>query len=511
MLPGKIPLLAFFTALFIAFIIYAYKSVKPRTTASIDQQSSILIFAKAKRYCHECENNHHKRNEPFVCTIGDFHRLIDMKFGQFGTNYLPEHGNRTAIAKITIADTFGLAPLTVSFNRKNNYDDDENNKLTYGWTVNNQVMSTQPNPTYTNNGIYHTILRVTAAAGKSSIDPVEIKAGNTIPKVTIHTMDNSTFFFDMPTAFRYSVDVQDNGGKEIDRNNFRVTMKYLAKVARDVPLTGFPPTEDYSYGRNLMAANDCRSCHQLVGEATIPSFMQISEKYWDNKDAISFLSNKVITGGSGVWGPQVMNAHPQLSKEDATRIVEYVLSVAVQKPDMEIPQEGTEVLNEHIDEDYGGRYIFTATYTGKSGSLNPFTVSDMVVLRPSKVEAERADVIYEMQKQTTVLSQINNKSYFVLKDIDLKDVRKLTYRYSSKANDAHIEVHTDALAGPVISTATCKTTGAWDKYEEVSVTVTDPGGKHDLYFVFLKNDAPNRNLVWLDWIKFEGGHEVSKQ
>ena len=50
MLPGKIPLLAFFTALFIAFIIYACKSVKPRATASLDQQSSILIFAKTTGY-----------------------------------------------------------------------------------------------------------------------------------------------------------------------------------------------------------------------------------------------------------------------------------------------------------------------------------------------------------------------------------------------------------------------------------------------------------------------------
>ena len=113
---------------------------------------------------------------------------------------------------------------------------------------------------------------------------------------------------------------------------------------------------------------------------------------------------------------------------------------------MEIPQEGPKILNEHIDEDYGGRYIFTATYTYKSGALSPLTVSDMVVLRPSKVEAERADVIHQMQRETTVLSQINNNSYFVLKNIDLKDVRQLTYRYSSKDNDAHIEVHTDAPA-----------------------------------------------------------------
>jgi cytochrome c len=60
----------------------------------------------------------------------------------------------------------------------------------------------------------------------------------------------------------------------------------------------------------------------------------------------------------------------------------------------------------------------------------------------------------------------------------------------------------------VISKATFRATGAWHKYEEASATVTDPGGKHDLYFVFVKNDAPSKELASLDWIEFEGGNEI---
>lgn len=326
-----------------------------------------------------------------------------------------------------------------------------------------------------------------------------------IPKVIIHTTDNSSFFFDKPTVFRYTVDVQNSGDKEIDRSNLRVTMKYLSKVASDVQLTGFPQMEDYNYGRNLIAKNDCKTCHQLMGKASILSFMQVSERYWDNKNAIGYLANKIISGGSGAWGQQVMSAHPQLSKEDATEIVKYVLSISVEKPDMEIPQEGTEVLNEHISEGNEGRYIFTATITDKAGSA---TSKDIIVLHSSKVEAERADSIHDMQKETRALDRINNGSYLVLKNIDLKDVHKLTYRYSLKTDKATIEVHTDSPDGQVISTATAGTTGSLDKYEEVTSAITNPGGKHDLFFVFVKANSPNENIASLDWIKFEGGSQV---
>lgn len=114
----------------------------------------------------------------------------------------------------------------------------------------------------------------------------------------------------------------------------------------------------------------------------------------------------------------------------------------------------------------------------------------------------------DIVKATTALNRINNKSYFVLKNIDLKDVRQLRFRYSSKGNVAAIDVHTDAPDGQVIGTAILTATGAWEKYEEATTTVIDPGGKYDLYFVFVKNDVPDKNLASLDWIKFEGGNEV---
>ena len=40
---------------------------------------------------------------------------------------------------------------------------------------------------------------------------------------------------------------------------------------------------------------------------------------------VSHLAGKIITGGSGVWGPALMTPHPTVSKEDAEAMVRYIL------------------------------------------------------------------------------------------------------------------------------------------------------------------------------------------
>ena len=102
--------------------------------------------------------------------------------------------------------------------------------------------------------------------------------------------------------------------------------------------------ETYSLGKELIAASDCKACHQADAPSVGPSFMQISQKYGDDKNAVSRLANKIITGGSGVWGERAMSAHPQLSRDDASEIVKYILSLSTSKPPAILPSEGTIVL-----------------------------------------------------------------------------------------------------------------------------------------------------------------------
>ncbi|RYY33790.1 MAG: carbohydrate-binding protein, partial [Sphingobacteriaceae bacterium] len=45
-------------------------------------------------------------------------------------------------------------------------------------------------------------------------------------------------------------------------------------------------------------------------------------------------------------------------------------------------------------------------------------------------------------------------------------------------------------------------TGDSKKFNEITATVNAPQGKHDLYFVYPKKNALNKNLIVIDWVRF---------
>lgn len=77
-------------------------------------------------------------------------------------------------------------------------------------------------------------------------------------------------------------------------------------------------------GDQIIETLDCSGCHAVNERMIGPSYKEIAEKY-SEKD-IDLLASKIIEGGSGVWGSVPMSAHPQVSKEDAKKMVQYILS-----------------------------------------------------------------------------------------------------------------------------------------------------------------------------------------
>lgn len=78
-------------------------------------------------------------------------------------------------------------------------------------------------------------------------------------------------------------------------------------------------------GQTLIESSDCLACHHVDEKMIGPSYKEIAAKYTE-KD-IEKLASKIIEGGSGVWGDVPMQAHPQFSKEDAKKMVEYILTL----------------------------------------------------------------------------------------------------------------------------------------------------------------------------------------
>ena len=82
----------------------------------------------------------------------------------------------------------------------------------------------------------------------------------------------------------------------------------------------------YQKGLELISKSDCFTCHQIDDKLTGPPYREVANKYAGLPDTIvSHLAQKVITGGSGVWGQIMMTPHPAVSKEDAEAMVRYIL------------------------------------------------------------------------------------------------------------------------------------------------------------------------------------------
>ncbi|WP_191967841.1 c-type cytochrome [Rhizosphaericola mali] len=78
----------------------------------------------------------------------------------------------------------------------------------------------------------------------------------------------------------------------------------------------------YKVGFDLVQTNDCLTCHKVSETATGPAFVDIAKKYTDAD--IPQLITKIQKGGSGHWGQIPMTPHPNLSQEDATKMLHYI-------------------------------------------------------------------------------------------------------------------------------------------------------------------------------------------
>ena len=78
-------------------------------------------------------------------------------------------------------------------------------------------------------------------------------------------------------------------------------------------------------GKALIEASDCRTCHKDNDKLIGPAYADVAKKYTDAD--VDKLADKVISGGTGVWGQIPMAGHPNVSKEDAEAMVKYILSM----------------------------------------------------------------------------------------------------------------------------------------------------------------------------------------
>jgi cytochrome c len=200
-----------------------------------------------------------------------------------------------------------------------------------------------------------------------------------------------------------------------------------------------------------------------------------------------------------------MSAHPQLSAADTKEIVKYIFSLTDRKSKVTpLPLTGSLDLKFN-DAEPRGQYTLLASYTDKGGKVvGPLTGTDVVTLRNADVKAVYADELNGFNRFKDELSPGNHKSFVLFRDVDLTDIKKLSFRYGSKGIDGEIEVRMDSQAGPVICSAAYGDTGGWDKLAwlsgDIQKTVT---GKHNVFIFAIKRIKPNDGILKLSDIRFD--------
>lgn len=77
----------------------------------------------------------------------------------------------------------------------------------------------------------------------------------------------------------------------------------------------------------LAKANNCLACHAVDKKVVGPAYKEVAKKYNNDASKADMLAQKILKGGSGVWGAIPMPANTKVSEADAKKLATWVLSL----------------------------------------------------------------------------------------------------------------------------------------------------------------------------------------
>ena len=96
---------------------------------------------------------------------------------------------------------------------------------------------------------------------------------------------------------------------------------YVALMAAGVVMAGQAQAD-----QALAQSKNCMACHAIDKKVVGPAYKDVAAKYKGDSSAAAKLADKVMKGGGGTWGPVPMPANPQVSADEAKKLVAWVLS-----------------------------------------------------------------------------------------------------------------------------------------------------------------------------------------
>ncbi len=488
---------------------------------------------------------------------------IDIKFGPDGDLYILEYGsnwfrksdnsrlirieynggNRKPFIAVSTDKKGGKVPFKATLSSEGTKDLD-GDALTFNWKITSPGAAAQlfkgekPTVTFAKPGVYTATLTVTDAKGASNSQSLKIVAGNEPPQVSLNLAGNKTFFFPgKPIAYNVEVTDQEDGSLA----DGRIKPDQIA-ISADYASEGFDYAEvvqsqrsvdastQFAVAQVLIGKSDCKVCHQPNTKSVGPSFADISNKYKGQAGAVDQLVQKVLKGGSGVWGEVAMAAHPSLPVADAEVIVKYILN-STDKTLSTLPVKGVYTPEIPKGDNGNGSVLIRAAFTDKAvggtKTIPAQTADEMIVLRSPAINAAEAPVVKGAELKALGVAGLGfsvvpfDGSYLGFKDFDLTGIHQLELNASAQKREGAVggtvEIRLDSPTGTLIGQKDVEMAPEVDVAKvmaemesekknakpgapapkqrnpfarpPVKISIKDAVGKHDIYFVFKNANA----------------------
>jgi cytochrome c len=466
--------------------------------------------------------------DPFMPNT-KFNNVIDMAYGPDGRLYMLEYGtawfkqnmdarlvridynggNRPPVVQLAADKLSGAVPLEVNFTAKGTVDYD-NDKLDYLFEV-ADTKQTSPggNFTYTFDkpGIYNVTLTARDSKDASGKSQVKIIAGNETPQVTIEvTEGNKTFFFPgTPLSYQVSVTDREDGTSEsgaISNEDVKVTFDYLKGFDITSMAQGHQKAAVEMPGKRLIDQSDCKSCHLIDQKSAGPSYKDVALRYKGEQDAVNRLAEKIIKGGSGAWGTIEMAAHPQITVDDARKMVDYILTLDNAEDIKLLPLKGTATPGKELD----GAYLINASYVDKgAGEIPSLSAANTLVLRAAFLRPDHASELRDARvinaNGQVALENVKHNGFAAFRQIDLTGIRSATvsgFIRDEEQVGGKVELRLDSPDGKLWGSAELKGRGL----REENIRLTAETGMRDVYVIFSNSEAGDKTLYYFGGVRF---------
>jgi cytochrome c len=232
----------------------------------------------------------------------------------------------------------------------------------------------------------------------------------------------------------------------------------------------------------------------------------VANRYKSDNRAVEHLSDKILKGGSGNWGEVAMAAHPQITREQAVQMVQYILSLNDESTPKSLPAAGTVKFEKET-----GAYLLTASYDDKGNGPAPsLSAAKTIALRTPVLTADDVTAFVDCQRMDaqgrSLVTGIKDGSSVTFGRINLSGVGGVVARIARPANastGSYIEVYVDRAEGTPsgiirFSGAGVEVTAGSGYFSSTGKTAL-PGasGVHDLILVFRNPAAGDQSLFIL--------------